>query len=204
MSYEINTNALFKNSWVVFKENWAQFLGIVFIAFAIGIVPVVFKSIAAGNSLAIFIINVTFAIPQIVIGMGAIKFTIETCKGNNPEFASIFTQYHSFWQYLIASMLFAAIVSVGAIFLLIPGIYLFLRLQFCLYLVVDKKLNAFDAVKESFAITKGYALDLFLLLLVVMVLNVIAGMTVVAAFVVLPITMILYASVYNGLVGAKE
>ena len=53
--------------------------------------------------------------------------------------------------------------TIPVLFIIIPLVYISLRLQFYDYFLVDEECNIVEAVKKSMAITKGYVMELFLL-----------------------------------------
>jgi uncharacterized membrane protein len=53
--------------------------------------------------------------------------------------------------------------TIPALIIIIPLIYISLRLQLYDYFLVDEECNIVEAVKNSMAITKGYVMELFLL-----------------------------------------
>ena len=58
------------------------------------------------------------------------------------------------------TLLSLVLIGVGLLLLIVPGIILALRLILPTFLIVDKKLGVIDSLKESFRITKGYALSI--------------------------------------------
>ncbi len=64
-------------------------------------------------------------------------------------------------QILLANLLTFALVMIGIIMLIIPGIIIACRLTFVSYLVMDKKMDAITAVEESWRLTKGYGWTIF-------------------------------------------
>jgi uncharacterized membrane protein len=61
---------------------------------------------------------------------------------------------------LFTQVVVGVIVVVGLILFIVPGIVFALRLQYATYVLIDKKLNIFDAVRESWNITKGSTMNL--------------------------------------------
>ena len=59
-----------------------------------------------------------------------------------------------------------AIVILGVLVVLIPVLYVGLRLAFVFNLIMDQGMGAVDALKQSWTLTKGHVLNLFLLGLV--------------------------------------
>lgn len=78
-----------------------------------------------------------------------------------------------FWHYLGLSLLLLVIVGLGLILLIVPGIILALVFFASGYLVVDKRLNPIQALKESARLTKGNRWKIFLLGLSIAVLMII-------------------------------
>ncbi|MCK5277444.1 MAG: DUF975 family protein, partial [Cyclobacteriaceae bacterium] len=62
---------------------------------------------------------------------------------------------------VLANLLMFAIIGLGFIFLIIPGIILACRLAFVPYLVMDKNLEPVAAVEKSWEMTRGYGWKIF-------------------------------------------
>lgn len=62
---------------------------------------------------------------------------------------------------VLAYLLTFAIIGIGFVFLIIPGIIFACRLVFVPYLVMDKDMEAVAAVEKSWAMTKGYGWKIF-------------------------------------------
>lgn len=58
-------------------------------------------------------------------------------------------------NYMLATFLVGLSVLMGTILFILPGIYLAVRMQFALNLVVDGKHSALEAISESFRLTAG-------------------------------------------------
>ena len=62
---------------------------------------------------------------------------------------------------ILSCLLVFALVMIGIIFLIIPGIIIGCRLAFVAYLVMDKNLDPIAAIEESWRLTKGYGWTIF-------------------------------------------
>lgn len=78
----------------------------------------------------------------------------------------------SFYKYTAASTIF---ISVFSILFLITLIYLYLKLKFFVFAIVDKSLNPLEGLTHSWQITKGNTFNLFLLLLTINITPGLAG-----------------------------
>lgn len=78
------------------------------------------------------------------------------------EIKDMFEVFNNYWNVVLANLLQSFIIMLGFFFFIVPGIILACKLAFVPYIVVDKKINAVDAIKESWEITDGYAWEVFL------------------------------------------
>ncbi len=69
------------------------------------------------------------------------------------DFLDVFKE--NYVQALLAGVLTAILIIIGLLFLIIPGIIIAARLAFVNYLVMDRKMKAVEAIKESWRMTKG-------------------------------------------------
>lgn len=86
-------------------------------------------------------------------------------KAMRDEEASLTTLFEGFkTQYLnivLANLIVFALVLIGFVMLIIPGIIILCRLTFVSYLVMDKNMEAMKAVEESWRMTRGYGWTIF-------------------------------------------
>jgi uncharacterized membrane protein len=62
---------------------------------------------------------------------------------------------------ILAHLIWIAIVGIGFVFLIIPGIILACRLAFIPYLVMDKSMEPVAAVEKSWEMTRGHGWKIF-------------------------------------------
>jgi uncharacterized membrane protein len=107
----------------------------------------------------------------------------------------------NYWNAVIASLVTTIIIIIGFIMLIIPGIFFACRLAFVPYLVIDEKMEAMEALKASWAMTKGHGWTVFFMGLLA-ILVVIAGIIVlifgvlISAMWITAAFAVLYHSVY--------
>ncbi len=102
--------------------------------------------------------------------------------------------------YGIASLLNGVVLFVGFLFLIIPGIFLMVSLQFYTYFILDCKAGIVQSLRNSWALTHGVKGKLLLFSLAVMGLNFIGVILLgVGILVTLPVSMLAGAMVYDRL-----
>lgn len=67
----------------------------------------------------------------------------------------------NYWNAVIAGLVTTIIIIIGLIMLIVPGIIFACRLAFVPYLVIDEKMEAMEALKASWAMTKGHGWTVF-------------------------------------------
>lgn len=113
---------------------------------------------------------------QVLLRIGAMRWFVEQARTSGLT-GSLFTR-RILWtlgNLLVGGILYAVTVGIGAIFLLVPGIYLAVALFFYNYEIVVEGENALEALSNSWSMTKGNRLDLFLLGLLFFVIGTVLG-----------------------------
>ena len=105
------------------------------------------------NSLYSMLYWVLIASP---IEYGVIYLFLKAVRGETVQIKDIFQPFNQFVDVVLANILVTGIVIAGFILLIIPGIVFAIKLVFVPYLVMDRKMNAISAVKESWKMTGGH------------------------------------------------
>lgn len=95
------------------------------------------------------------------IEYGADWMFLKAMRNEKFEIKDMFSSFEIYLKVILANILVAVIVIMGIIALLIPGIIFACKLAFVPYLVMDRKLDAGEAIKESWRMTKGHAWTIF-------------------------------------------
>lgn len=122
---------------------------------------------------------------------------LKAARGDKLEIKNMFEAFQDYWNAVLAALLVAAIVIVGFILLIVPGIIFACKLAFTSYLVVDRKMGVIEAVKESWSMTSGHAWKVFLIGLLAIPIS-IAGLICCGVGIILSIMWIrmAFASLY--------
>lgn len=132
--------------------------------------------------------------------MGYLKNCLQTLDGEEPQFSAYGQVSRKLFSFLIAYLLFGIILTIGAALLIIPGIYLGLRLQFFYALMVDENAGIIQSFKRSWEITKGRGLKLFILMLIIILVQFAGSAALfIGTFVAIPLITLMYAYTYRKL-----
>lgn len=136
---------------------------------------------------------------------GAKKVLLRIIRKEQVDLNELFYGFKDYINIVLANLLMMAIIGIGMVFFLIPGIIFACRLAFVPYLVVDKKLDAVKAVEESWRISKGHGWTIFLMALMVVPIG-IAGLLVLGVGVIFSIIWInlAFTAIYAIVMARKE
>ena len=122
-----------------------------------------------------------------------------------PEFNSFFIREGG-GQMLVKRFFITAIISTlfilgGFILLILPGIYIAVRMSFAMYIVADTGAKPMEAIRESWAMTKG---KFWALLRYNIIVAFFALITIIAFIVTMPLLQIMTLNLYERLLKEKQ
>lgn len=188
-----------RNGWEKFKAN----MGISLLATLL----LIALSSLTNNKMAhfdTFIFSLAIAVFTIIIRIGYTKIFLKINDGENHEFLDIFKEYSLFWKYVGVIILFALTAMGGLLLLIVPGVIWIIRFSFSPFIVVDTRTGPVAAMRESYAITKGFFWKLLLFWIVIGLIN-LAGMAVIGfgLLVSIPVSTLATIHVYRTLTKIK-
>lgn len=196
----IDKLGLIKQAWELVKKN-VRLVALLMGAFVVfNIVQSAVSGIFQNSPLFSLVISLAFSALSIFFEIGFIKIVLKLVDGVKAEFQELWAYPQYFVNMLLSSILYGLIVVAGFILLIIPGIYLALRLQFYSFYVVDKNAGITDSLKMSWEKTRGKTLDLFFFVLLLIALNIVGALALlVGLLVTIPVTFIAVALLYRKL-----
>ncbi|MFA5132006.1 MAG: DUF975 family protein [Candidatus Paceibacterota bacterium] len=124
-------------------------------------------------------IKVLGAIVGLFLGVAVITVSLIIVEGKTPTFSDLFSSFKSYtiiWKYLLASVLYGIIIFVGLLLLIIPGVYLAVRLQFYKFLIIENEnIKVMDSLTQSMNMSRGHFWKLFGFIVTLLVVNTIAA-----------------------------
>lgn len=170
-----SVNALFEHPWYFLKLflKWVGFAIVLLLPIMalIGLMALLGASAAISGNIVLFIILGTafllvYLLSLVYIWCAPIKLLLKFYDTDSDtisfgDFFRLFS-FSKLFRVLGLFVLYGIIVSLGLILLIIPGIYLAIKLQLGLYYVIDKNISITEAFRRSYAATTGNFWRIFL------------------------------------------
>jgi len=86
---------------------------------------------------------------------------LKAIRDKEIDIKEMFIGFNNYVNIILAHLLATAIIGIGFIFLIVPGIIFACRLVFVPYIVMDRNLDAVKAVEKSWQMTAGHGWKIF-------------------------------------------
>ena len=97
-----------------------------------------------------------------VFDFGANLLFLRAMRNEQIDLKEMFSGFkNNYLNIILAHLIWVAIVGIGFVFLIVPGIILACRLAFIPYLVMDKNMEPVAAVEKSWEMTRGHGWKIF-------------------------------------------
>lgn len=97
-----------------------------------------------------------------IINYGGDLLFLRGIRNEKMDFAVLFEGFKkNYINIILANLLTFAIIGIGLVFLIIPGIIFACRLAFVSFLVMDKNMEPIAAVEKSWEMTRGHGWKIF-------------------------------------------
>jgi len=128
---------------------------------------------------------------------------LRAARGEKLDTKDMLASFNNYFNAVLANLLVAIVVGIGFVFLIVPGIIFACKLAFVPFLVVDRRLDAIEAFKESWRMTGGHAAEIFLIWLLAIPIS-IAGLILLGVGLIASSMWIglAFASMYNAVAPA--
>ncbi len=190
--YTVNIGQYFGEGWELFKQYGGGFIGFIFVSFAINLVLAFIPVLGQIGSVVI-------AGP---LNAGFFIVAFKIAKNRQYTFGDFFRGFDNFLQLFLTNLVMGIFVLLGMVLLVIPGIYLAIAYAFAIALVVEKRLEFWDALETSRKIITKQWFSFFGLFFLIGLLN-LAGVIAlgVGVLVTAPWSVCILAAAYKDVVG---
>ncbi len=105
------------------------------------------------------------------LSLGLMQMMFDIYDKGRTNFSVIFSKWHLVVKNVLLIIVLRAILTLGIILLIIPGIFLAIRFGFAYQILVDKEVGPIEALKLSYKLTEGSWVHLFGLWLIFLFIN---------------------------------
>ncbi|MDR0797066.1 MAG: hypothetical protein LBE79_13620 [Tannerella sp.] len=147
----------------------------------------------------IAILLLVFIFSQL-FSLGYTKNMFQALDGEEPQFSAYGQESRKIITWLLSGLIYLIIVLIGSVFLIVPGFYFAIRLQFFSTSIVEEDTGVITSLKRSWEITKKQEVPLLLLLLLTMGICILGlAFFVAGIFIAGPLTGLIYVYVFRKL-----
>jgi uncharacterized membrane protein len=162
---------LFQHGWETMKKNFPELLLVFFLQLLLSL-PASFSNVFRSDDFSYgmgfyALLSVVFGIiVMLPVSYGCNWVFLKAVRGESFKVTDIFFAFQSFLNVIISALLVGVIICAGFILLIVPGIIFACKLVFVPYLVIDEKMEATEAIRKSWKMTKGFSWTIFWLAIV--------------------------------------
>lgn len=198
---------LFKFSFSQFKKYASFVIGAMLTYYVLAILPQIYFVLNAPENPTTKsqIVQIILMMVQVFLSLGFTKIILLLAQNKFVEVADMFNNFRLFLSYFVASFLYGMGIFVGLFLLVIPGIFIAIRLQFYPYFIIEQGDASIKALQKSYYLSQNLTVELLLLGITVVALNILGvlfmGIGIVFTY---PITTLATAVVYKSLIDKSE
>jgi uncharacterized membrane protein len=124
------------------------------------------------------------------LSVGQIRMIEKQQRGEEPRIDDVFSGFSSFGPALLTTLVFFIAMTIGALLFVVPGVFVGVAWGFALWFVALEGASATEALASSWQLFKGHMASVLVVLVIMGVVNVIAGSVVLATLLSAPLSMI--------------
>lgn len=166
-SLEPAVGSSYSHGWGVLWKNFLELL-LIFVVLLIAAIPTTWLSLADEMGPYEGFLLKFFAFIYTIMVLAPLEYglpyaALKAVRGDKVDVKDVLEPYKNYFNAVLANILVDVVIVAGLFFFIAPGIYFAVKLAFVPYLVVDRKLDAIEAFKESWRMTSGYGGEIFLM-----------------------------------------
>jgi uncharacterized membrane protein len=197
--------------WERFKQNWAVLVFSYLVVFVILQVVSRVMVMAVGSTTdfrssgywtGLGASTVASQIVSAYFQTGLLRIWLGVARAESPSFGLLFSGFDRFLPMLGLTLLSGFASSIGLVFLIVPGVFIYLGLYLAPYYLVDARMGPIRAMSASWDATRGQKGDVFLLVLAGFGLGALGGlMCLIGIFATFPLWAVASAAAYTRISG---
>jgi hypothetical protein len=184
-----------KQGWELFKQYPGGFLGFTALFF---ILQVLFQRLGPVGGLISLIVNTPLAVGFFIVSARLIQ-------GRTPAFRDFFAGFQFLLPLLLMTLVSMVFIVIGLVLLLAPGVYLLVGYLFASILVVDRRLDFWQALETSRRAIHPRWFSFFAFLLVMALINLAGALLLgLGLLVTVPATTCAWTAAYADVFGLQS
>jgi len=193
--YQVNASDYVQKGWEMFKGHVGEFVGFTLLVFAISLASIKLETFGS-------LIFSALAAP-LYAGYSIAAFRILT--GKSLQFSDFFRGFNYFLPLFLAGLASGIIVSIGFMLLIIPGIYLAIGYMLATFLIIDYRMEFWQAMETSRKIVTKNWFAFFVLAIVLALINLLGTLALgVGLLISAPVSACAAAIAYKEIVGLNS
>jgi hypothetical protein len=147
---KVVVSEVYSDAWVHFKRDWMMLSAATLVHFLINVVASWVLTPVIGGIVGMFLSALTL--------LGVFKLAFDSIDQKPVKVENMFRFFETkdFWKYGVISIAVTFAIGVGVLFLIVPGVYVAMRLVFWNTLVADGRVaEPFESIKSSWDATRG-------------------------------------------------
>jgi len=195
-SYAVKIGDYIGTGWETFKKNPGGFVGFTLVVFLINV------AVAKINQSASPVGTLISLLVSGPLNAGFLIVAFKLLKNRATTFGDFFRGFNNFLPLFLVSLVSSVMIGIGFVLLLLPGIYLAVAYTFALPLVLEKKMNFWDAMEFSRKLISKNWFSFFGFAFVLVLVNLAGGLLLgVGLLVTIPLSVCAIAAAYADIVG---
>ncbi|MEI7695571.1 MAG: hypothetical protein WCI64_08010 [Chlorobium sp.] len=188
----LDIQSYLRQGWEMFRGNVGEFVGFTLVIFVVWLVSAMFDG---GSSLL-------FSSVAAPLYAGYSIAAFRHASGEPLQFDDFFRGFNYFLPLFLASLASTLLVTVGFVLLLLPGIYLAIGYMFTTFLVIDYRMEFWQAMEASRTIISRNWFSFLGFAVVLFALNILGALAFgIGLLVSVPVTSCAAAIAYKEIVG---
>ena len=155
---KFSSKGVIRESWNLFKVHWNVLWGALAVVLALNIV---FGFVSEQQDPPVtFVVSVLSLLVGYYVQLGLMRLSLNVVDGKQVTVRQLFDEHRLVVRYIGASIVYGAIVIVGFLLLIVPGIVWSLKYSQYGFLMLDKNLGVMESLSMSGKITNGAKMEL--------------------------------------------